>query len=76
MRTNPEQGTLSSNRPPAISQKSCGVSNHLGPQIQWIESYLTDDKMYCIDRHRMRKWCVNMRARADSQPIGSQKSEL
>ena len=32
----------------AISQKSCSVLNSLGPQIQWVHSYATDDKLYCI----------------------------
>jgi hypothetical protein len=32
----------------AISQKSCGVLNELGPRIQWVESYVTDDKVYCV----------------------------
>ncbi len=32
----------------AISQKSCSVLNELGPQIQWVESYVTDDKIYCV----------------------------
>lgn len=32
----------------AISQKSCGVLSSLGPQIQWVESYVTDDKVYCV----------------------------
>ncbi len=32
----------------AISQKSCGVLQGLGPQIQWVQSYVTDDKIYCI----------------------------
>ncbi|MCQ4191057.1 DUF4242 domain-containing protein [Methylocystis suflitae] len=32
----------------AISQKSCKVLTELGPQIQWIESYVTDDKIYCV----------------------------
>ena len=31
-----------------ISQKSCGVLKSLGPQIQWLESYVTDDKVYCV----------------------------
>jgi hypothetical protein len=30
------------------SQKSCAVLNEMGPQIQWVESYVTDDKIYCI----------------------------
>jgi hypothetical protein len=32
----------------AISQKSCGVLSSLGPQIQWVQSYVTGDKIYCI----------------------------
>lgn len=32
----------------AISQKSCGVLHSMGPQIQWVQSYVTDDKIYCI----------------------------
>ena len=31
-----------------ISQKSCGVLKKLGPQIQWLESYVTDEKIYCV----------------------------
>lgn len=32
----------------AISQKSCGVLQELGPDVQWVQSYVTGDKMYCI----------------------------
>ena len=31
-----------------ISRKSCGVLKNIGPQIQWLESYVTDDKVYCV----------------------------
>ena len=31
-----------------ISQKSCGVLNNMGPKIQWVQSFVTDDKIYCI----------------------------
>ena len=41
-------GRLSAADLKAISQKSCGVLNKMGPQIQWLESYVTDDKLYCI----------------------------
>ncbi|HEX6504778.1 MAG TPA: DUF4242 domain-containing protein [Terriglobales bacterium] len=44
----PGAGKLSSNELQAISQKSCGVLRNLGPQIQWVHSYVTDDKIYCI----------------------------
>jgi hypothetical protein len=46
----PEAGSLSKDQLHAISQKSCGVLRDLGPQIQWIESYVTDEKIYCIYR--------------------------
>ena len=32
----------------AISQKSCGVLRGMGPKIQWMQSYVTDDKIYCL----------------------------
>jgi hypothetical protein len=32
----------------AISQKSCGVLRSMGPQIQWVLSFVTDDKIYCV----------------------------
>ena len=32
----------------AISQKSCSVLQSMGPQIQWVQSYVTDDKIYCV----------------------------
>jgi len=32
----------------AISQKSCGVLREMGPQIQWQQSFVTDDKIYCV----------------------------
>jgi uncharacterized protein DUF4242 len=32
----------------AVSKKSCSVLRNLGPQIQWIESYVTDNKLYCV----------------------------
>jgi hypothetical protein len=44
----PEAGSLSSEQLQAISQKSCGILREMGPQIQWVESYVTDDKIYCV----------------------------
>ena len=44
----PEAGKLSAEQLQAISQKSCAVLQKLGPQIQWIQSYVTEDKIYCI----------------------------
>ncbi len=44
----PGAGALSSEQLQGISQKSCGVLRNLGPQIQWLESYVTGDKIYCV----------------------------
>ena len=44
----PEAGKLSAEQLQAISQQSCGVLQEMGPQIQWVQSYVTDDKIYCI----------------------------
>jgi cell division inhibitor SulA len=44
----PGAGTLTGKELQAISQKSCGVLQQLGPQIQWVHSYVTGDKIYCI----------------------------
>jgi hypothetical protein len=44
----PGAGKLSSQELHAISQKSCGVLNQMGPKIQWVESYVTGDKIYCV----------------------------
>ena len=44
----PGAGNLSSAELKAISQKSCSVLGDLGPQIQWQQSYVTGDKVYCI----------------------------
>jgi hypothetical protein len=44
----PGAGNLSPSELRAISQKSCGVLGRLGSQIQWVESYVTSDKVYCI----------------------------
>ena len=44
----PKAGNLTPQQIQAISQKSCGVLQNLGPQIQWVHSYVTDDKIYCV----------------------------
>lgn len=44
----PGAGSLSPAQLQAISQKSCGVLRNLGPSIQWVHSYVTGDKIYCI----------------------------
>jgi hypothetical protein len=44
----PGAGGLSPQQLQAISQKSCGVLREMGPQIQWVQSYVTDDKIYCV----------------------------
>jgi hypothetical protein len=44
----PGAGSLNPQDLNAISQKSCGVLMNMGPQIQWVHSYVTQDKIYCI----------------------------
>ena len=46
----PGAGSLSHDQLHAISQSSCAVLHELGPDIQWVQSYVTDDKIYCIYR--------------------------
>ncbi len=44
----PGAGNLSSDQLKGISQTSCGVLSAMGPQIQWVHSYVTGDKIYCL----------------------------
>jgi Nickel responsive protein SCO4226-like len=44
----PGAGKMSPEELQAVSQKSCTVLQNLGPQIQWLHSYVTDDKIYCV----------------------------
>jgi cell division inhibitor SulA len=44
----PDAGSLGDDEILAISQKSCSVLQNLGPQIQWVESFVTADKIYCV----------------------------
>ena len=44
----PGAGKMSPEQLQGISEKSCGVLRNLGPQIQWVTSYVTDDKIYCV----------------------------
>jgi hypothetical protein len=44
----PGAGALTDEQLQAISQKSCGVLSNLGPSIQWVQSFVTDNKIYCV----------------------------
>jgi hypothetical protein len=44
----PGAGKLPKSDLQAISKKSCGVLESMGPQIQWVQSFVTDDKIYCV----------------------------
>ena len=44
----PGAGNLTEEELKGISQNSCGVLQEMGPQIQWVESYVTGDKVYCV----------------------------
>jgi hypothetical protein len=43
-----DAGKLSASDLQGVAQKSCGVLNAMGPKIQWVQSYVTDDKIYCV----------------------------
>ena len=47
-RTIPGAGNLTAEQLKGISQTSCGVLSNMGPQIQWVHSYVTTDKIYCV----------------------------
>lgn len=44
----PGAGKMSAEQLKAIAQKSCGVLSEMGSKIQWQQSYVTDDKIYCV----------------------------
>ena len=44
----PDAGKLTPEQLKGISQKSCSVLNEMGPDIQWVQSYVTGDKIYCV----------------------------
>jgi len=44
----PDAGQLTAEQLQGISQKSCRILQEMGPQIQWLESYVTADKVYCV----------------------------
>jgi len=44
----PGAGALSEKELQAISQKSCSILNQMGPRIQWVESYVANDRLYCV----------------------------
>lgn len=44
----PEVGKMTPEQLQAVSQTSCGVLTEMGPRIQWLHSYVTDDKIYCV----------------------------
>ena len=47
-RESPGAGKLTPQELQGVAQKSCGVLQRLGPQIQWVQSYVTGDKVYCV----------------------------
>ena len=44
----PGAGDMSAEQLHGVSQTSCSVLNEMGPQIQWVQSYVTGDKIYCV----------------------------
>lgn len=69
-RTIPSIGAVSAGDLQAISQKSCGVLRDLGPEVQWVHSYVTADKIYCI-YNAASEQLVRDHARLGGFPIDS-----
>lgn len=44
----PGAGSMTDDQLQGVSQKSCEVLKSMGPQIQWVQSFVTDDKIYCV----------------------------
>ena len=65
----PNAGKLTQDELQAISQKSCGILQKLGPQVQWVESFVTDDKIYCVYVAPMKRWSENMPAKEGFRQI-------
>ena|ERR1700730_14419994 len=63
----PGAGNLSPDQLTAVSQKSCDVLNQLGTGIQWLESYVTDDKIYCV-YHAKNKELIEQHAQMGGFP--------
>ncbi len=51
----PEAGKLTPDQLKAISQKSCNVLKEMGPDIQWVQSYVVDDKIYCVYKAKSKE---------------------
>ncbi len=69
----PNAGKLSKDELQAISQKSCGMLRNLGPQIQWLQRYVTDDKLYCVYIAPNEKMVREHAKQAASRQIASRK---
>lgn len=69
-RTIPSIGAVSAGDLQAISQKSCGVLRDLGPEVQWVHSYVTADKIYCV-YNAASEQLVRNHARLSGFPIDS-----
>ncbi len=66
----PGVGATSAAELQAISQKSCSVLQQLGPGVQWLQSYVTGDKIYCI-YHAASEELVREHARLGGFPANS-----
>jgi hypothetical protein len=69
-RTIPSIGAVSAGDLQAISQKSCGVLRDMGPEVQWVHSYVTGDKIYCV-YNAASEQLVRDHARLGGFPIDS-----
>lgn len=66
----PEAGQLNGEQLKGISQTSCGVIKELGPEIVWLHSYVTDNKIYCVYQAKDKK-ILEEHAKKGGFPINS-----
>jgi hypothetical protein len=66
----PGAGKLTTEQLKSISQVSCGVLSNMGPQIQWVHSYVTTDKIYCV-YNALNEEMVREHARQGGFPANS-----
>ncbi len=69
----PGAGDLSPDQLQAISQKSCSVLRGMGPEIQWVHSYVTGDKIYCVYIAPNEGMIRNHASQGGFPPTGSRK---
>ena len=70
----PGAGQMSPQQLQGVAAKSCSVLRNLGPQIQWVQSYVTETRFIASTSHQTRRWSASTPSRAVSRPIAYRAS--